>query len=143
MRPRLLFAAPVLLVVWLASGHGGSPTGRAAGARAQSDPSTSQPDFLQAASAAAQSDPTKTPTAAPEAARDDVSLQASPDAQFAATIRPILVSHCAPCHEPGGKMYERLPFDRAETIASHREGVMKRIKAPDERAAIEKWLASL
>ncbi len=64
------------------------------------------------------------------------------DAVFAATVRPILVSHCAPCHEPGGKMYERLPFDRAETISSHSAGVLRRIKAPDERAAIEKWLAA-
>ena len=58
---------------------------------------------------------------------------------FTATVRPILVAHCAPCHEPGGKMYERLPFDRAETIASHREGVLRRLKG-DDRAAVERWL---
>jgi hypothetical protein len=165
MRPRFLFAVPVLLVVWLASGNGGggggrpldggSRAGQAAGAPARYDPSqtpTTQPDFLRAAAAAAQSDPTKTPTAPPEVAREEVAPKTareqgasptSPDAQFASTVRPILVTHCAPCHEPGGRMYERLPFDRAETIASHREGVLKRIKVPDEKAAIEKWLASL
>jgi hypothetical protein len=58
---------------------------------------------------------------------------------FTAAVRPVLVAHCTPCHEPGGKMYERLPFDRAETIASHREGVLKRLKG-DDRAAVEKWL---
>jgi len=32
---------------------------------------------------------------------------------FTSAVRPILVARCAPCHEAGGKMYERLPFDRA------------------------------
>ncbi len=67
----------------------------------------------------------------------------SPGAEaFAATVRPVLAAKCAPCHEPGGKMYGSLPFDKGETIASHREGVLKRLKG-DDRAAVEKWLASL
>jgi hypothetical protein len=141
MRPRLLFAAPVLLVVWLASDHTGPGARGAASATRRYDPSetpTSQPDLLgssHAATGVSQSDPTRTPTAPP-------GIQVAADPAFAAAVRPILVGHCAPCHEPGGKMYERLPFDRAETIASHREGVLRRIKAPDEKAAIEKWLAS-
>jgi hypothetical protein len=61
---------------------------------------------------------------------------------FASTVRPVLLAKCAPCHEPGGKMYGSMPFDRGETIASHREGVLKRLKG-DDRAAVEKWLASL
>jgi len=31
-------------------------------------------------------------------------------------VRPILEQRCTPCHFTGGKMYARLPFDRAETI---------------------------
>jgi cytochrome c553 len=73
-----------------------------------------------------------TPTALPAPAAD----------AFASTVRPVLAAKCTPCHEPGGKMYERLPFDRGETIASHREGVLKRLKG-DDRAAVEKWLAML
>jgi hypothetical protein len=130
MKPRLLFAAPVLLGVWLVSDHGGSRVA----------PEETGPG-AHAASAASRSDPTKTPTAQPEAARE-VAPKTARDAAFTETVRPILVSHCAPCHEPGGKMYERLPFDRAETIASHSEGVLRRIKDPEERAAIERWLAS-
>jgi hypothetical protein len=61
---------------------------------------------------------------------------------FASTVRPILLDHCAPCHEPGGVMYEKIPFDHPEVVASHSTGVLKRIKAPEERAAIERWLAS-
>lgn len=64
-----------------------------------------------------------------------------PDA-FASTIRPLLASRCAPCHEPGGKMYSKLPFDRPETISGHAAGVLKRLKGAD-REAVERWLASL
>jgi hypothetical protein len=60
---------------------------------------------------------------------------------FAADVRPILVRRCAPCHEKGGKMYGRLPFDRPETLSSHAGGVRKRLKGED-LAAFEAWLAS-
>ena len=61
---------------------------------------------------------------------------------FASTIRPLLAGKCAPCHEPGGKMYSKLPFDRPETISGHAPGVLKRLKGSD-REAVERWLASL
>jgi hypothetical protein len=37
-------------------------------------------------------------------------------------------------------MYERLPFDDALVVASHREGVARRLKEPEERAVFERWL---
>jgi hypothetical protein len=80
--------------------------------------------------------------AAPNAAQPDVALASNHADGFAASVRPVLQAHCAPCHEPGGKMYDRLPFDKGETIASHREGVLKRLKG-DDRAAVERWLAGL
>jgi hypothetical protein len=61
---------------------------------------------------------------------------------FAASVRPILRERCAPCHEPGGKMYDKLPFDNRQVIAGHPEGVLKRLKGTD-REAVEKWLAGL
>jgi hypothetical protein len=61
---------------------------------------------------------------------------------FVATVRPILLSHCVPCHEPGGKMYARMPFDDPKTIREHREGVLRRLKVPEERAAVESWLGT-
>ncbi len=61
---------------------------------------------------------------------------------FASTVRPMLAAKCAPCHEPGGKMYAKLPFDRPQTISGHAPGVLKRLKGAD-REAVEKWLASL
>ena len=60
---------------------------------------------------------------------------------FASAVRPVLVAHCTPCHEPGGKMYDRMPFDKAETIASHRDVVLRRLKG-DDRETVAKWLES-
>jgi hypothetical protein len=68
---------------------------------------------------------------APAAARAAVP---SPDAVFKAEIRPILVARCSPCHEPGGKMYAKLPFDEPATLASHVPGVKKRLKGDDLKA---------
>ncbi len=58
---------------------------------------------------------------------------------FVAHVRPVLSQRCTPCHEPGGVMYERMPFDKAETIRGHPEGVLRRLKG-DDRAAVEAWL---
>ena len=61
---------------------------------------------------------------------------------FATVVRPVVKEHCAPCHEPGGKMYGRLPFDDPKVLSSHSEGVLRRLKG-DDKAAFERWLASL
>ena len=81
---------------------------------------------------------TKVPDAPDPQASQDAAAPASD--LFAATVRPILSTRCAPCHEPGGVMYQKLPFDHADVVASHSTGVLKRIKEPQEKAAIEKWL---
>jgi len=39
-------------------------------------------------------------------------------------------------------MYARLPFDDPNVVSSHSSGVLRRLKGED-RAAMEKWLASL
>jgi hypothetical protein len=43
----------------------------------------------------------------------------------------MLLARCTPCHIPGGKMYERLPFDDAQVVKSHQDGVMRRLKGDD------------
>ena len=60
---------------------------------------------------------------------------------FARDVRPILESRCQPCHFPGGKMYDRLPFDKPETIRELGERLFTRIKAENEQAAIRQFLA--
>jgi hypothetical protein len=72
--------------------------------------------------------PAPTPTAAPD--------------PFVTSVRPILVAHCAPCHEPGGRLYEKLPFDDPSVVTAHEAGILRRLKGED-RAAIEKWVAAL
>jgi len=63
-----------------------------------------------------------------------------PRVDFAAQIRPILESRCQPCHFPGGKMHEELPFDRAATIQDLGETLFTRIKDPAEQALIREFL---
>ncbi len=60
---------------------------------------------------------------------------------FATQIQPILKSHCQPCHFEGGQMYERLPFDRGETIVGLGEKLFSRIKDEGEQKAIREFLA--
>ncbi|HEY6147151.1 MAG TPA: hypothetical protein VIZ69_05615, partial [Thermoanaerobaculia bacterium] len=50
---------------------------------------------------------------------------------FRASVRPILSVKCAPCHEPGGKMYARLPFDDPDTVASHAARMSTRLKGEE------------
>ena len=50
---------------------------------------------------------------------------------FAGQIEPILVKKCSPCHFTGGKMYERMPFDKDTTIISHQAGILRRIKGEE------------
>jgi len=71
-------------------------------------------------------------TPAPAAAKDE----------FREIIRPMLSARCGKCHDPGGRMYARLPFDDPDVVASHSTGVLRRLKG-DDRAAMEKWLAGL
>lgn len=61
---------------------------------------------------------------------------------FQTTIRPILSERCGACHDPGGKMYARLPFDDPHVVASHNEGVLRRLKGED-REALQRWIAGL
>jgi hypothetical protein len=66
---------------------------------------------------------------------------ASAPQAFEHTARPVLMRKCAPCHEPGGQMYGKLPFDKPDVVSSHPEGILKRLKG-DDRQAVADWLAS-
>ena len=60
---------------------------------------------------------------------------------FASDIRPILESSCQPCHFQGGKMYEKLPFDKPETITKLGTKLFTRIKNEEERRIIREFLS--
>lgn len=60
---------------------------------------------------------------------------------FETQIRPILNARCQPCHFAGGKMYEKLPFDRPQTIHKLGEKMFTRIRDPKEQAVLRAFLA--
>jgi len=60
---------------------------------------------------------------------------------FATQIKPVLEARCQPCHFSGGKVYQRMPFDRAETIKTLGTKLFTRIKDENERRLIRDFLA--
>jgi hypothetical protein len=72
------------------------------------------------------------------AANPDSALGKKPD--FDADIKPIFQARCQPCHFPGGKVYEKLPFDKAETITRLGTKLFTRIKDEKERQKIREFL---
>ena len=120
----------LLLGVLVAGAPGGC-----AGHRAATGPAPSVSVAPEPASAVPVAEP------APVAEPLPVAAAAPAPDPFRAQIAPILAQRCAPCHNPGGKMYERLPFDDPATVAGHPEGILKRIKDPAEHSLIERWIA--
>ncbi|MGH9968763.1 MAG: hypothetical protein ACREBG_13170 [Pyrinomonadaceae bacterium] len=79
------------------------------------------------------------PAAASSTAPAATNVSAKVD--FASQIRPILEGKCKPCHFNGGTMYERLPFDRPETIRTLGTKLFTRIKEENDRCLIREFLA--
>lgn len=59
---------------------------------------------------------------------------------FETQLQPIFKSKCMPCHFSGGKMYDRLPFDKPETIRKLGVRLFTRIKEQNDRRLIEDFL---
>ena len=59
---------------------------------------------------------------------------------YRAQVLPLLQKKCSPCHFEGGKMYEKMPFDKRHTIISHEAGVLKRFKAEGEISLIKQFI---
>ncbi len=59
---------------------------------------------------------------------------------FDGEIKPILKSRCMPCHFEGGKVYEKLPFDKPETINKLGTKLFTRIKDEKEQRIIREFL---
>jgi hypothetical protein len=60
---------------------------------------------------------------------------------FDKDIKPILQSRCMPCHFQGGKVYDKMPFDKPETITKLGEKMFTRIKDVKEQRLIREFLA--
>ena len=59
---------------------------------------------------------------------------------FDTQVKPIFQSKCMPCHFSGGQMYDRLPFDKPDTIKKLGFKVFTRIKEENDRRLIEDFL---
>jgi len=59
---------------------------------------------------------------------------------FSAQILPMLQDRCSPCHFPGGKMYEKMPFDQPKTLLEHSEGILKRFKDESENRLLKQFV---
>jgi hypothetical protein len=60
---------------------------------------------------------------------------------FETQIEPILKAKCQSCHFKGGKVYDKLPFDRPETIRTLGTKLFTRIQDENERRLIRDFLA--
>ena len=71
-----------------------------------------------------------------------VSTSSTPKARvdFDTQLKPIFKSKCMPCHFSGGQMYDRLPFDKPETIRKLGTKLFTRIKQKDDQQLIEDFL---
>jgi hypothetical protein len=58
---------------------------------------------------------------------------------FKTQVQPILEKNCSPCHFTGGKMYEKMPFDKGEIIIHHKAAIIKRIKDEKETNLIRQY----
>lgn len=76
----------------------------------------------------------------PETKREELRHITDRKIDFKTQIQPILQKRCSPCHFPGGKMYERLPFDTASSLLLKKEIILKRIKDDSENKLIRTFI---
>src|SRR5262249_18874834 len=74
-------------------------------------------------------------------AQETATASSSSKVDFATHVEPILKAKCQPCHFSGGKVYDKLPFDRPETIKTLGTKLFTRIQDENERKIIREFLA--
>ena len=60
---------------------------------------------------------------------------------FATQIKPIFQARCQPCHFQGGQVYDKMPFDKPETITRLGTKLFTRLKDEKEQSLIREFLA--
>jgi hypothetical protein len=73
--------------------------------------------------------------------RQTTSVASPVKRDFDKEIKPIFQSRCQPCHFPGGKVYDRMPFDKPATITRLGTKLFTRIKDEKEQQLIREFLA--
>jgi hypothetical protein len=70
-----------------------------------------------------------------------IAVAGSDTIDFKTQVQPIFQKNCTPCHFPGGKMYERMPFDKGQTIVAFKGKIAKRIKDGKDLALIKQFIS--
>jgi hypothetical protein len=81
----------------------------------------------------------RTTNAAP--ANPAIASEPTTRVDFDTQLKPIFQAKCMPCHFSGGKMYDRLPFDKPATIKKLGTRLFTRINDQHDRKLIEDFLA--
>jgi len=81
------------------------------------------------------------PASSSVGARNFATLSFATKPDFATQIKPIFQSRCMPCHFQGGKVYDKMPFDKPETITRLGEKLFTRIKDKEEQRLIREFLS--
>jgi hypothetical protein len=68
-------------------------------------------------------------------------LQTKPVTKGFDPVKQMLSTNCSPCHNPGGKMYDRLPFDNPEIVRTHSTRISGRLDKPEDKKLLEDWLS--
>src|SRR5436189_3183521 len=76
----------------------------------------------------------------PALAAAPLSAAKSPRPNFETEIKPIFQAKCQPCHFQGGKVYDKMPFDKPETIKRLGTKLFTRIKDEKEQRLIREFL---
>jgi hypothetical protein len=74
------------------------------------------------------------------AAAASLAATRSPKPNFETEIKPIFQAKCQPCHFQGGQVYDKMPFDKAETITRLGTKLFTRIKDEKEQRLIREFL---
>ena len=64
----------------------------------------------------------------------------APKPNFDTEIKPIFQAKCQPCHFQGGQVYDKMPFDKPETITRLGTKLFTRIKDEKEQRLIREFL---
>ncbi len=78
-------------------------------------------------------------TAAPAETGSERTAQAD-RIDFTTRILPLLQEKCSPCHFPGGRMYDRLPFDKEMTIRLLGTRLFTRLREPEDQEILGVFL---
>ncbi len=73
-------------------------------------------------------------------AKKDEPAYAGKKIDFEKDVLPVLINNCSPCHFTGGKMYEKLPFDKAATLIDNSDKIMKRVGNDEKKSVIKEFI---